>query len=63
LAFARQIMQNLGCNLFAGIPFRFETLMQKFAMPFLRKRPPLFCLISPEADLLKKRHYSWKYNY
>jgi hypothetical protein len=30
-------------------------LQQKLAMPFQRTWPPLFCPISPEAELLKKR--------
>jgi len=52
--YALQIAQNQGCKLFAGLPCRFDTLMQKFAMPCGRTRPPLFCAISPEADPLGK---------
>jgi hypothetical protein len=54
-AFALQIRQNLGCNLFAGYPIDCLTFMQKVAMPFRRFRPTLFCLILAEACLLTER--------
>ena len=35
-------------------PVASRPCMQKFAMPFHYTRPPLFCLLSPKADLLGK---------
>src|SRR5258707_2220976 len=55
-AFARQIRQNQGCNLFSPLRSLRPALRKKFAMPFRRTRSPLFCPISPEADLLKNKH-------
>jgi hypothetical protein len=70
-AFALQSGQNLGCNLFAGLPFRFQTLYAKiFRVLFVFKGtqegyavcyalplhgPPSFCPLSPEAYLLRKK--------
>jgi hypothetical protein len=52
LAFAPQIRQNLGLQTIAPLRSCKATLLQIFAMPFPSHRPPLFCLISPEAVLL-----------
>jgi hypothetical protein len=40
-AFAPQIRQNQGCNLFAGLPCRFETLYAKICYAL----PPLMATI------------------
>ncbi|HEY8781248.1 MAG TPA: hypothetical protein VIM16_06520 [Mucilaginibacter sp.] len=53
-AFTLQIRQNLGCNLFAVLPYRFYTLHAKICYALPPHRPPLFCLISPEAFLSGK---------
>jgi hypothetical protein len=50
-AFALQISQNRGCNLFAGLPCRPDTLYAKICYALRPHRPPLFCLMSPEAFL------------
>jgi hypothetical protein len=53
LAFALQIGQNHGLQLFCATSFaHFPVLQQKLAMPLLPHRPPLFCPLSPEAYLL-----------
>jgi hypothetical protein len=44
--------KTAGCNLFAGLPFRFRPFMQKFAMPFATSRGLQFFLIFSEAYLL-----------
>jgi hypothetical protein len=57
-AFALQIGQILGCNLFAGLPYRFNTTQAKICYALPRSWPPLFCPISPEAYLLGKKRIS-----
>jgi hypothetical protein len=52
-AFALQIRQNHGLQLFCATSFaHFPALQQKLAMPLQPHRPPSFCPLSPEAYLL-----------
>jgi len=52
-AFALQIKQNHGLQLFCPTSFaHFPALQQKLAMPFQPHKPPLFCPLSSEAVLL-----------
>jgi hypothetical protein len=55
MAFVLQISQNHGLQLFAPLRSHKPLLQQKLAMPLQPHRPPLFCLLSPEAYLLTGR--------
>jgi hypothetical protein len=54
-AFALQIRQNLGCNLFTLASPLIAHASVKICYALPHTRPPSFCLISPEALLLTKR--------
>jgi hypothetical protein len=54
-AFALQISQNHGLQLFCATSFaHFPALQQKLAMPFQPHRPASFCPLSPEVYLLRE---------
>jgi hypothetical protein len=54
-AFPAQIRQNLGCNLFAPLRSRLALASAKSCEALQPHGPPLFCLILPEAVLLRKK--------
>jgi hypothetical protein len=55
LAFALQIRQNLGCKILPHFVRSLPPLQQILLCPCSRTWPTSFCLISPEAVLLKGR--------
>jgi len=52
VAFALQIRQNLGCIYFALLSLALPPASAKTCYALQPHRPPLFCLLSPEAVLL-----------
>jgi len=59
MAFAPQIRQNHGLQLFCATAFAyFPPLQQKLAMPLQPHRPASFCPLSPEAYLLTEEKNS-----
>jgi len=57
MAFARQIGQNLGRNLFALLRSLASALQQKFAMPSQRSGHHCFARFHPKLSCRENCHY------
>jgi hypothetical protein len=60
LGLCAQPGKTSGCNLFAGLPFRFYTLMQKVAMPLSGAFGHPFFPVLSEAYLLTGKKWEIK---